>query len=452
MKHLTRRLLLLLPALLLAAGQPPALAAQQQTAPPPGQDDVTLVIEGQARPALRLAFPALEATTALTGDVARAAREMDEVLRYDLEFSRWFDIQGPWAFDVLTLTGEAAADFEQYRSLGNEYVLLTEARAEGGRLVVEGRLFDLASGEAVVAKRYKGEPAVARRLAHTFADEIIRSLTGRPSVALTSLAFTSDRTGHKEIWVMDYDGANLRRLTGHKSTSMSSSWHPTGDGIAYVSFWSGQPSIYFAQLPSGAKSPVVTEGLFNISPSFSPDGRRVAYTKALEGNSEIYSANRNGSDERRLTFSQAIDTNAAWSPAGNLIAFTSSRAGNPHVYLMDTDGADVRRLTFEGEYNDGAAWSPDGRFVAYASRRGGVFQIAVTNVATLETRLLTSGRGSKEDPSFSPDGRHVAFVSDMEGGKQIYVVDFDGRNVRRLTRDGRNESPAWSPLPEGGSR
>jgi TolB protein len=437
-----------LPLLLAALLAPVILIAQ---APPPDaprpEEDVTLVLEGQGqRPAIRLAFPSPARRSALTGANGEAAEELEEVLRYDLDFSRYFEIQGPWAFSALRLNGDRAHDFEQYRSLGNEVLLDTEVYVEGSRVVVEGRLFDLASGEALVAKRYRGRPDAARRIAHALADEIVRSLTGRPSVALTAVAFTSDRTGFKEIYLMDYDGANVRRLTGHKSTSMSSSWRPDRAGVAYVSFWSGQPSIYFAQLPAGEKTPMVTGGLFNISPSFSPDGRRVAYTHADGANSDVYVANRDGSGPRRLTFGAAIDTNAAWSPTGNLIAFTSSRAGNPQIYLMDPEGADVRRLSYAGEYNDGASWSPDGRLVAYASRRGGVFQVAVTNVATSETQVLTSGRGNKEDPSFSPDGRHLLFSSDMQGGKQVYVMDLDGRNIRRLTREGRNESPAWSPF------
>lgn len=437
--------------LLLGAGMTPASPQEPPAEPPPDTgappaDDITLLLTGRTRPLIRLAFPAVSEGEGLSRTAAEAAEELEQTLRADLEFSRYFEIQGPWAFGVLELTGEREADFEQYRSLDNEYLLDVDVSRREDRFVVEARLFDLRDHAAVVAKRYRGTAAVARRIAHTLADEIVLSLTGRRGVALTSLAYTSARNGTKEIYLMDYDGANPRPVTGHRSTSLSSSWTPDGSGIAYVSFWSGQPSIYFAALPSGEKSSLVTEGQFNISPSFSPDGEHLAFTRALDGNSEIYVFDRDDGNTRRLTYSAAIDTNPAWSPTGNAIVFTSSRAGNPHLYLMDTEGANLRRLTFDGTYNDGASWSPDGELVAYASRRGGVFQIAVTNVVTLETRLLTSGPGNKEDPTFSPDGRHLAFASDMRGGKQIFVVDVDGRNLERLTSEGRNESPAWSPV------
>jgi len=412
----------------------------------PEEGDATLVLEG-GRGLLRLAFPPVTGGASLSAAMAGAAREVEEVLRSDLGFSDLFVVQGPNGFEVLSLTGDRALDFEQHRSLGNEYLIQANVLREGERFVFEGRLFDLADGTAVVAKRYRGSPSVARRIAHTFANEVVRGLTGEQGIFLTSIAFTSDRSGFKEIYRMDYDGANVQEVTAHKSSSMSSAWRPDGSGIAYVSFFSGAPAIYFAALPSGRKSPLETEGSFNISPTYSPDGRHLLFTRALSGNSEIFVADADGGDPRRLTHTGAIDTNAAWSPKGSFIAFTSSRAGQPHLYLMDAEGANLRRLTFEGDYNDGAAWHPEGDKVVYATRRQGIFQIAVTNVVTLETRVLTDGYGNKEDPQFAPDGRHIVFTSNRTGTKQIYVMDANGGDQRRLTREGNNESPAWSPVP-----
>ena len=68
-------------------------------------------------------------------------------------------------------------------------------------------------------------------MAHTFADEVIRFLTGKAGIALSSIAFSSDRSGNKEIYVMDYDGADQRRITGHRSTSMSPAWNPSGGAL-----------------------------------------------------------------------------------------------------------------------------------------------------------------------------------------------------------------------------
>lgn len=437
-------------SLLLAAGlllpgifaqEPPAEPPQEQ---PPGE--VTLELRPGQRPAIKLGIPPFRVAGTLPGEAARAARELEAVVRQDLQNSGYFDIQGPEAFRSLPLTGDIQRDLELYRSAGSQILLLGDIRAEGDKIVFEGRLFDLASGQAILAKRYRGAYAVSRRVAHTFADEVIRYLTGSAGISLSSIAFTSDRTGQKEIFVMDYDGQSQRRITGHRSTSMSPAWAPDGNALAYTSFFNGPPSIYLAELASGRKVPLVTSGSLNTTPTFSADGGRIAFARSVEGNVEIFSADRGGGNLRRLTHSNAIDTNPAWSPTGGEIAFTSSRAGNPHIYLMDSDGTGQRRITFDGTYNDGAAWSPSGDLIAYTSRRDGRFQIVVTNVVTLASRAVTSGPGENESPTFSPDGRKIAFVSRRSGTKQIYVMDIDGGNVQRLTSEGNNDMPDWSRL------
>jgi TolB protein len=442
---LTILVCLLLAGLLMAAQQPPQDPNAQSPQPQQGQQpsNVTIVLDpsGQARK-IKIAFPAFRGQ--LSGGAASAGRELEETVRRDLENSGYFEIQGPDALSGLALTGNVQQDLAAYRSTGNQVLLLGDLRAEGDRIVFEGRVLDLGSGQAVLAKRYRGPFNVSRRIGHTFANEVILFLTGRSGIALSSIAFTSDRTGNKEIFVMDYDGADQRRITGHRSTSMSPAWSPNGGSLAYTSFFNGPPGLYMADVASGRKRPIVTSGSLNTSPSFAPDGRRIAFARSLEGNIEIFTADIDGGNLRRLTNSNAIDTNPAWSPKGGEIAFTSSRAGNPHIYLMDAEGANQRRITFDGTYNDGASWSPEGDLIAYTSRRDGRFQIAVTNVGTLETRVLTSGPGENESPAFSPDGRKIAFTSRRGGGKQIYVMDVDGSNLRQLTTEGNNDLADWS--------
>jgi TolB protein len=435
---------LILLALVAAAQQP----APQQPAAPPAQESpksVTLTLEHPgAQRKIKLAFPAFRSLSPLGGEAGGAARELETTVRRDLDLSGYFEIQGPDALSGLALSGDVQKDLAAYRSTGNEVLLLGDVRGEADKLVFEGRVLDLGSGQAVLAKRYSGPFTVSRRMAHTFADEVIRFLVGKPGIALSEIAFTSDRTGNKEIFVMDYDGENQRRITGHRSTSLSPAWSPNGESIAYTSFFNGPPGLYLADLGSGRKRPIITSGSLNSSPSFSPDGRRIAFARSLDGNVEIFTADLDGGNLRRLTNSPAIDTNPAWSPKGGEIAFTSSRAGNPSIYLMDSEGANQRRVTFEGTYNDGVAWSPDGDLIAYTSRRDGQFQIAVTNVVTLETRVLTSGPGEAQSPTFSPDGRKIAFTSRRGGRNQIWVMDLDGGNLRQLTTEGSNDLADWS--------
>jgi TolB protein len=456
-----------LPALMLLAGLLPAAQAPVQRAPQPAAapqtqapaptsqaqeppKSVTITLDrGTQQRKIKLAIPAFRGPGQLAGEAAGAGKEIEETVRRDLDASGYFAIQGADALSGLALSGDVQKDLPAYRSTGNEVLLLGDVRAEGDHIVLEGRVLDLGSGQAVLAKRYRGPFPVSRRMAHTFADEVVRFLVGKPGIALSEIAFTSDRTGAKEIFVMDYDGANQHKVTGHQSTSMSPAWSPNGESIAYTSFFNGPPGLYLADVGSGRKRPIITSGSLNISPSFAPDGRRIAFARSVDGNVEIFTADLEGGNLRRLTNSSGIDANPSWSPKGGEIAFTSSRAGNPNVYLMDAEGANQRRLSFDGTYNDGAAWSPDGDLIAYTSRRDGQFQIAVTNVVTLETRVLTSGPGENQSPSFAPDGRKIAYTSRRDGRFQIWMMDLDGGNDHKLTTEGGNDLADWSrSVPE----
>lgn len=419
---------------------PEVVAAQEQP-------EVTITLTKGARPRIRLAYPADGGAGSLSGDAKEAARIFEETLRADLDASGVFVLQGPLELGVLRLTGNQETDAELFRSLGNEHLLETTATLEGDRLVIEGRLTLLEGRRFVMGKRYRGQFAVARRMAHTFADEIIRNFTARPGLTLTSIAFVSERDGNgrKEIYVMDYDGWNQRPVTAHQTLSLSPDWSPDSNFLAYVSYLAGAPGVYQVEIKSGTKTSLITDGDLNISPAVSPGGRRVAIGRSVgRGNSEIFVADRQGGNLKQLTRSSGIDTNPAWSPDGKQIAFTSSRGGSPQIYVMNADGSDLRRITFEGEYNDGAAWEPGGGRIAHSTRRGREFDLAITDIVTLESKDLKRAVGSHESPSYSPDGRKLVYASTRGGQTQIYVMDLASGGERQLTRTGNNRAPAWS--------
>src|SRR5262249_53995428 len=150
-------ILTLLVACLLAAGL--ALLAQQppqQTPPqaqPPGQPpgQVTLELNRGPQPRkIKVAFPASRGAAGPPGPA------LQHTVRHALGLSGYFEIQGPDALSGLALSGDAQKDLPAYRSTGNEVLLLGDMRTEGDKLVFEGRVLDLGSGQAVLAKRYSG--------------------------------------------------------------------------------------------------------------------------------------------------------------------------------------------------------------------------------------------------------------------------------------------------------
>ena len=275
-------------------------------------------------------------------------------------------------------------------------------------------------------------------------------------MARTKLTFSSDRNKEKvggpiqnrdvkEIYLSDYDGANARRVTTTRQLNITPVWSPDARAIAYTSYRRGFPDIFIAQIYQGLQETPTGGVGQNWLPVFSPDGTRICFTSNRDGNPELYVVNRDGSGVRRLTNNPAIDTTPTWSPTGAQIAFTSDRSGQPQIYVVGADGLNLRRITTAESYADRPTWSPAPfNEIAFAARSGPGYDIKVYDLAAGVTRQITFGEGTNESPAYSPNGRHVAFTSTRTGSSQVFTVDRDGRNVRQVTREGNNFTPAWS--------
>ena len=437
-------------ACVLAAVPAPAQTGPEAAEPAPAASpDLQLVLEPDAGARLNLAVPRAKRPPGARPEFLDAMNELEQTLREDLTFTQLFDVQGPEILSAVPLSGDRAKDLEQYRAYGNEVALLAEFKLDGEQLILEGRVYDLASGQFILGKRFSGGIDLARRIAHALSDEVVLYFTGRRGIAMTSIAFVSDREGQesKEIFLMDYDGHAQRRITGHISTSLSPVWAADGSGLTYLSYFQGRPGVYWADLATGRKTPVVFEEEPAYSPSMCPNGDTVVFARPIRSNMEIFVTTRSGRTPRQITRSSRIDTNPECSPDGDRIAFTSSRSGTPQIYVMDLDGANLQRVTMEGRYNEGASWHPDGSKLVYARRteRGDRFDIAVIDLVTGQDRLLTTGPGSHEYPTFSPNGEWIVFESRQRGrGRQIFIMSGDGRYTRQVTARGNNYSPSWS--------
>ena len=397
-------------------------------------------LEGSGFTPIKIAIP--DATT--TAGYTATTTELVETIRQDLVFSPFFDLVDPSLYQLVPVAPDGALRHEDWLAIGADAVVQIRVPFQEDRIDLEARLYDNESSTELFARRYGGKIELLRRVAHQLADDLVRHYTGRPGIAMTRIAFVSAYKGHKEIYLMDYDGRRIRRLTTSATINLSPVWSPNGDELAYGSWRGRQPGVYV--MSSEGKLGVLKTigGELSAAPDWAPDGQQLAYASDVDGNSEIYVLDRRTSRNRRLTHNRAIDTAPAFSPNGREIAFTSDRSGSPQVYLMDAEGLNVRRVSWEGSYNDSPAWAPRGDSLAYASRIEGRFQIVALDLASGRVRRLTRGRGNHENPRWSPDGRHLVFASDRAGSYDIYTMRADGSQVHRLTRGGDSFTPDWS--------
>ncbi len=328
---------------------------------------------------------------------------------------------------------------------------------ESTDVAIQAWLFDVRnpSAQPVVAKVYRGAPtdAQVRKFAHQFADEIISKLgAGTNGIAGTQIAFVSSRNGTKEIWAMDYDGANQHPLTSLRSIALTPRWSPDASRIAFTCFkpmnrvTSAQLCMY--SMDTGKLVSFPTFKGTNSSPSWSPDGSQLVFSSSMQGNPEIYTVSASGGSPHRLTNSNSANTSAVFNPkTGQTIVFVSDRAGVPQLYSMNSDGTSVSKFDLpDMGYVIDPSWSPNGSILAFSWRRPtGNYDIYVMEAATSKIVEITRDSGRNERPSWAPDGRHIVFESTRGGSRQIWTMLANGEQPHQLTTTGHNESPNWSP-------
>jgi Tol biopolymer transport system component len=314
---------------------------------------------------------------------------------------------------------------------------------------------------------------------------------------LEAIAFGSTRDNptvnpflSSEIYLMNPDGSNLRRLTDNNDGDGFPTLSPDGKRIVFESNRNrtvGEPlniSDLFLMRVDGTDQTLLTRG---SSATWSPDSKFIAYHRSASGtglpirpdagapaaDSDIFVGRvgallDNEAPPTNITNSPGqIEEDAAWSPDGGKIVYTrhpvSDQAPPPafhyttkEIWVMNADGTGQTQLTFNTEEERAPTWSPDGTRISYGCRIGDpsgalpipTFEICVMNADGSEQNRLTYNAYPDLTHSWSPDGQQIVFQRTVVPGQpQIWVMNAEGTGQTPLTTTpGINLFPSWGEI------
>ena len=254
------------------------------------------------------------------------------------------------------------------------------------------------------------------------------------------IVFTLNREGNEEIYIINDDSKNLRRLTHHPAVDKWPVWLPDGRRIAFCSDRDGVFSIYTMDLAGKNIKRIVDSGDI---PVISPAGQWIAVSHVrgrLQRNPSLLLVDIEGLMQREILLRAPVGFYGMidWSPDGKRLAFTIR---TPEVlndiYVVDINGENLRQLTEDPAQDLYPAWSPDGQWIAFWSNREGGNAVYLMDADGANPKRLANGRS----PEWAPDGQQIAFVSRQDDLEGIFIMDTEGENIKLLVEGGNQ--PAW---------
>jgi Tol biopolymer transport system component/uncharacterized membrane protein len=263
------------------------------------------------------------------------------------------------------------------------------------------------------------------------------------------ILFESDRDGNFEIY-SESDSGQVLRLTNSPSADVQAAWGPRMDRIAFTSNRDGQNEIYIMNADGSGLVNLTNNPADDQQPTWSVDGAWIAFTSNRDGNYEIYVIDLSASQIRNLTNSPGNDTQPNWvrsntaDPSGEYIVFTSDRDGNQEIYRMKTDGSEPVNLTANPASDQMAKGSSDGVLLLYTTNRDGQNEIYSMRIDGNGAANLTNHPANDFGPAWSPDQSSIAYTSERTGNREVFITKSSVLEVHNLTNyAGQDQVSDW---------
>lgn len=206
----------------------------------------------------------------------------------------------------------------------------------------------------------------------------------------------ADLEGNTEIYIMNSDGSDQVNISNSPARELHPNWSPDGSRIIFnttrddtlrnaldhpfASF-----EIYSMNVDGSDWRRITNNSLTDTYASWSPDGSKILFRRKIDNNqnSEIFVMNSDGSVPVNVTNHPAFDGWPTWSPDGSKIAFASNRTGTFNIYVMNSDGSNLTKLTDSESPDEDARpnWSKDGSKILFNRMRYGTMDIYMMKVS-----------------------------------------------------------------------
>ena len=286
------------------------------------------------------------------------------------------------------------------------------------------------------------------------------------------IVFYSNRVGNLEIYKMDSDGSDLTRLTFNEAIDIAPSWSPNGRQIAFHSYRADDKNphrgkernseIYVMDADGGNPRRLTHHPITDGYPSWSPDGSQIAFDSGRNGGKNkdinIFVMDADGSNIKQIT-DLGFASRPKWSPDGKRIAFEGFIGANREILVVNADGRGRFQVSQSrrGAHMFLGGWSPNGKQIVYADAVGSSIAKSFPVIATLN---LAGRRKVKKwdrvpvprmlqiySESFSVDGRSILFTGRKANQSNIYRFRLADHTLIQLTDNPGSDTAAheWDP-------